>query len=313
MKFEQAMNAMGDRRRFVAAVAGAVLVAAVFVYGLFNMLAAGWRLVVTKPAGPDLLTQVQRHDNDASLVSLFARHCTQVWATSTPETAAALRECVTSDQPARNSSGMAASISDIDVYAPQLAYKTAKLSMWSVLVDATITEFGSPRPERQLVWWSVSLPRAGGPRATVLPSIRGTGLPPGMDMELRYNHQIKGEGNQAPGASLYAVVAGFLRAYLCGLDTEVGNYVTSNSGLESLGRLYDEISIESVMADSPVAGPPAEHQVVRLLATVVGRNGTGSRKVTQYPLKLVDAAGRWAVAELEDVPAITGRMVQPGG
>lgn len=307
------MNAMGDRRRFVAAVAGAGLVAAVFLYGLFNMLAAGWHLVVSKPTGPDVLTQVQRHDNDASLVSLFARHCTQVWATSTPETASALRECVTTDQPARNSSGMAATVSGVDVYAPQLAYKTPKVSMWSVLVDATITEFGSPRAERQLVWWSVSLPRGGGPRATLLPSIRGTGLPAGMDMELRYSHQIRGEDNQAPGASLYAVVAGFLRAYLCGLDTEVGNYVTSNSGLDSLGRLYDEISLESVMADMPVAGPPAEHQVVRVLATVIGRNGTGSRKVTQYPLKLVDAAGRWAVAELEDVPAMTGRMMQPGG
>lgn len=307
------MNAMGGGRRFAAAAAGAVLVVAVFLYGLFNMLAAGWGLVAGNPAGPDLVTQVQRHDNDASLVSLFARHCTQVWATSTPETAAALRDCVTTDQRARNSSGMAASISGVDVYAPQLAYKTAQLSMWSVLVDATITEFGSPRAQRQLVWWSVSLPRAGGPRATLLPSIRGTGLPPGMDMELRYNHEVRGEDNKAPGASLYAVVAGFLRAYLCGLDAELGNYVTSSSGLESLGHFYDDISIDTVMADAPVSGPPAEHQVVRVLATVVGRNGTGSRKITQYPLKLVDAAGRWAVAELEDVPAITGRMMPPGG
>ncbi|TDH48133.1 hypothetical protein E2F47_25040 [Mycobacterium eburneum] len=316
-------NTAHHRSWWVAAAAAALVVIAVFVYGLVNMIGAAAHLLSHDTSKPDVLAQVDQHDKDAGLVALFSRYCTEVWAKSTPETLGQLQECVTVPATARNTSGTAATVSGIDVYPPQLTYKDSELSVWSVLVDATIKEFSAPSATREFIWWSVSLPRAAGPRAVLMPGVRATGLPAGVDMELGYTHDVRaGDPNACSGAGpdrkqgspLYEVVKGFLGAYLCGAaGGDIRTYITADAELSTLGQLYSDVKIETMQSDAAADGPPEAGQQVRVLVTVTGKESSGGRKPMQYPLLVVDAAGRWAVAALEDLPVITGRMLPAGG
>ncbi|OKH63961.1 hypothetical protein EB74_11620 [Mycobacterium sp. SWH-M5] len=316
-------NTEHHRCWWIAGGAGALLVIAVFLYGLGSMIGSVVNWIGSDPNKPDVLTQVNQHDNDAGLVSLFVKHCTELWAKATPDTAGSLQECVTLPPKARNSfSSTAAEVSGIDVYPPQETYRDADLSMWSVLVAATVKEFTASTATRQFVWWSVSLPRTGGPRATMLPDTRATSLPSGVDMELAYNFEVRGSNPSAcmgassttnqPSTPLYDVVKGFTKAYLCGPAQDIGNYVTPDSQLAGLGQLYSDVVIDSVRADAAVDGPPLPGEQVRVLLTVTGKEATGGQKPMQYPLLVVESGGRWAVAALEDLPAITGRVLAPG-
>jgi hypothetical protein len=310
-------NTAHHRSWWVAGGISALLVVAVFLFGLVNMIGAGIRWVTSDSNQPDLLTQVDRHTNDAGLVSLFARHCTELWAKSTPETLDSLRECVTVPAKARNASSMPAEVSGIDVYPPQLTYKDANVGMWAVLVAANIKEFTADTATRQFIWWSVSLPKNGGPRGVVLPGVRATGLPAGVDMELSYNHEVRGgapDGQAQPQPTqLYDVVRGFITAYLCGPAKDVDTYVSADSGLATLGQLYGAVTINGMQSDVPADGPPQPGQQVHVLVTVTGKEAKGGQKAMQYPLLVVESGGRWAVAALEDLPAITGRTLPPGG
>lgn len=295
----------------------AVLVVAVFLYGLVNMISAGVRWANSGPAKPDAMTQWTQRDNDSGLVAMFATDCVERWARSTPDTLDSLSDCFTIPPNGRKGSPMAATVTGVRAYTPQLTLKTADLSMWSVLVGYYIKEAGDDTATHQFAQLMVSLPRTGGPRATALPAPVATGLPAGVDMELTYTHDIRGGTNGAGGrqdpAPLYGVVQDFLTAYLTGPADKVSSYTTADSGLTGLGQLYSELTIESVQADAPADGPPQPGEQVHVLATVTGKRSSGGIKPMQYPLLVVDSAGRWAVAAVENMPAMTGRMLPPGG
>jgi hypothetical protein len=49
-----------------------------------------------------------------------------------------------------------------------------------------------------------------------------------------------------------------------------------------------------------------------VLVTVTTAHSTGGVKSMQYPLLAVEAGGRWAIAALENTPAVTGRLLSAG-
>lgn len=304
----------GHRSWWLGGVIAAVLVVAVFLYGLVHMVGDAVRWATADPNAPTVLAQVQSHDNDAGLVALFAKHCIELWAKATPDTQDSLRQCFTVPPAGRAASPMAADVSGIDVYTPQLTYKDAQVSTWSVLVSASIKEFGADSARWQFLSMAVSLPRDGGPRGMLLPGVRATGLPPGVDMELGYPFEIRGGAADQPGqtSQIYEVVKGFLTAYLCGPAKDVAKYVTPESRLATLGALYSDVTVETMAADVAADGPPSPGQRAHVLVTVTAKDASGGQKPMQYPLLVVDAAGRWAVDALEDLPVITGRMLTPG-
>lgn len=300
------------RRWWVGGGIAAVLVVAVFLYGLVNMVSAAVRMVSPPPPPPDVLATVAAHDNDAGLVALFAKYCVKQLITTTPDTVDALKGCFTLPQlndPTTLVSPFpttAATVTDLDVYTPQMTYHDAELSMWSVLVAASVKQFSAPAAVRQFFWLSVSLPSKGGPRAMLLPDVRATSLPAGVDVELAYNHKV------AATSPLYGVVSGFLNAYLTGPTAEVAKYVTAESRLGSLGTLYSGVTIVSMTSDQPTDGPPPAGGQAQVLVTIIATTTDGGRTPMQYPLQVADAAGRWAVAGLADTPATTGRILPPG-
>lgn len=309
------------RRVWVLGGIAALLVVAVFLYGLVNMVGAGVRWVTAGEPPPPVLEQVAAQDNDASLVALFAKHCVKMWARSTPETQDALAECFTVPPEARSASQVAAEVTDVDAYRPQMVYRDGDVSLWSVLVAATVKEFADDRPTRQYMPLSVSLVDGGGPRAMLLPRIEATTLPPGVDMELAYPHTVRGidgaaarasQGASAANSPLYEVVKGFMSAYLVGPANDVDRFAAAGSGLTGLGRLYAEISVDSMVSDVPADGAPLAGEQAHVLVTVTGTKASGGLKTMQYPLLVGDSEGRWVVLALDAVPATTGQMLPTG-
>lgn len=313
------------RKVWVLGGIAALLVVAVFLYGLVNMIGAGVRWATAGDPPPPVLEQVAAQDNDASLVALFAKYCVKLWARSTPETQGALSECFTVPPEARSASQVAAEVTDVDAYQPQEVYRDAKVSLWSVLVAATVKEFADDRPTRQYMPLSVSLAAGGGPRAMLLPRIEATTLPPGVDMELAYPHTVRGvdhddaatgasqgQGASAANSPLYEVVKGFMSAYLVGPASDVDRFAAAESGLTGLGRLYAEVSIDNMLSDVPADGAPLPGEQAHVLVTVTGTKASGGVKTMQYPLLVGDSEGRWVVQALDSVPATTGRMLPTG-
>lgn len=312
MSIRQMWQSSGEQRRWwVLGGVGAFLVVAVFLYGLVNMVGAAWRLAFP-PHTTSVLATISAHDNDAGLVALFAQDCVQRLLTTTPDTASNLSSCFTlpaqlkGDGDTAAFPSTAATVTDVRAYTPQLVSQDAELSTWSVLVAASVKQFSAPAAVREYVLLPVSLPRTGGPRAMQLPYVRASSLPAGVDLELAYTHKV------ADSSALYDVVNGFLTGYLGGSAEDVRKYVTAESGLTALAPLYSSVQILSMDATAAVDGPPAPGQQVDVLATVVATTADGGRTPFQYPLRLADAAGRWAVAALTDVPATTGRVLTPG-
>ena len=313
MRLRQSWDNVGaaQRRWWVAGGVAAVLVVAVFLYGLVSMLGAGWRLI-SPPPRVDVLATVAAHGDDAGLVSLFAQDCVQQLLTTTPDTVANLRSCFTvppqlaGDGDTAAFPSTAATVTDVRAFTPQLSYEDPDLSTWSVLVAASVKQFSAPAAVREYVELSVSLPKTGGPRAMLLPYVRATALPPGVDLELAYTHKV------ADGSPLHDVVSGFLSGYLSGAVDDVRKYVSADSGLTALGAVYGSVQIVSMEATDPVDGAPTPGQQTQVLATVVASTPDGGRVPLQYPLRVVDGAGRWAVASIEDTPATTGRILPPG-
>lgn len=307
----QAWEATGHRHRswWIAAVAAVLLVAAVFVFGVVSMLAWLVGAVSSEPARADELTlrQVDLHDRDAGLVAMFARWCVKLYEEATPATLGQLRQCFTVPPRGTAASPNAATATDLDAGAPILVGEAGGARLWSVLVGVTVHEFTAPSAVRKFVWLSVVLDDTGGPRATLLPSDRAAALPAGPDVELAYTHEV------APASTLAGVINGFIGGYLVGPADTVAQFVTAESGLTGLGQLYDAVHIESMTADTAVDGPPAPGQQVHVLVTVTGSHAAGGSKAMQYPLLLVEAGGRWAVAAVEDMPAVTGRLLAPAG
>ncbi|WP_454793755.1 hypothetical protein [Mycolicibacterium lutetiense] len=310
-------NTQHHRSVWIGGGIAALLVVAVFLYGLVNMFAAGIQWIRAEPAKPDAMTQFTQRDNDSGLVKMFATDCVERWAKSTPDTLDSLADCFTIPPTARTGSIMAATVSGVQAYTPQLTFKDNDVSLWSVLVGFYIKETGDDTATHQYTQLLVSLPRTGGPRAMLLPGATATALPAGVDMELAYSHEIRGAMNGAGGrqepAPLYSVVQDFITAYLVGPADKVGSFVTPDSGLTGLGQLFYEVTIDSVQADAAADGPPLPDEQVHVLVTVTGKKAGGGVKPMQYPLLVVDSGGRWAVSAVESMPAITGRMLTPGG
>ncbi|APA78459.1 hypothetical protein BB737_16690 [Mycobacterium avium subsp. hominissuis] len=303
-------NTAAHRSWWIAGGLGALLVVLVFLFGLVSMLGWARNAIWPAPAKPDVLTlkTIDRHEQDAALVAVFAKYCVKLYEEATPDTMGTLSQCFTVPpiMPVPASKN-AATATDLDAWAPKLVSQDNGTGLWSVLVAVTVKEFSDSTAVRKYVWLSVVLPPApAGPRATLMPSDRATSLPAGADMEMAYDRDVSGQ------ALLYDVVNKFLTAYLVGPASDVANYVTAESGLAGLGKVWDTVTINSMKADAAADGPPAPGQEVHVLATVTVARSTGGVKSMQYPLLLVEAGGRWAVAALEDMPAVTGRLLPAG-
>lgn len=301
-------NTSHHRSWWIAAAGAAALVVLVFVFGLCSMV--GWAISAMSSTAPrpdeTTLKVVDQHDHDAALVAVFAKWCVKLYEEATPATLGLLNQCFTVPPKGAAASQNAATATDLDATAPQLVSQSGDVSFWSVMVAVTVKEFTDSAAVRKYVWLSVVKPADEGPRATLEPADRAAALPAGPDAELAYDHDV------ADKSLLEGVVSGFITAYLQGPASDVAKYVTAESALTGLGQLYDKVTVESMKSDVPADGPPAPGQEVHVLVTVTGSHSSGGAKSMQYPLLLVEAGGRWAVAGLEDMPAITGRLLPAG-
>lgn len=301
-------NTAQHRPWWIAGAIGASVVVAVFLFGLCSMF--GWvvNAVSPTPAHPDELTlkTIDHHDQDAALVALFAKWCVKLYEEATPATMGTLNQCFTIPPKGAVASQNAATATDLDAWAPKLVDQSSGIAVWSVMVAVTVKEFTEDSAVRKYVSLSVVLPASGGPRAILEPGDRATALPVGPDMEMAYDHDVSDK------STLAGVVSGFLTAYLHGPASDVAKYITAESALSGLGQVWDTVTIESMKSDVAADGPPAPGQEVHVLVTVTAQHSTGGVKSMQYPVLAVEAGGRWAIAALENAPAVTGRLLPAG-
>lgn len=310
-------NTKGRRGLWLAALAATIVVVAVFLYSFFSMLGAIGRQFSKPVAVPDDVTldKVDQDKRDAGYVGLFTEHCLRLWAEATPATLGALRECVTLPDlrsGVKAASDSPATVLELKVWEPQRTYVGKGYTTWSVTAMLVSKEWGADAATMQFLSVPVSLPTKGGPRWINMPDTRARSLPKGVDLELAYNADVE------QSSALYGQVSGFLNAFLCGpaspnrCGADPATYISPDIGIQSLGRLWEQLTFESIKSDVAVSGSPTASDRVHVLATVVCSDDQGGHKLQQFALLVAgNATGGWTVAAFDDLPVTTGRTLEP--
>nr|VTP02062.1 Conjugative transposon protein TcpC [Mycobacterium riyadhense] len=266
-----------------------------------------WQFMFGQP--PDVVTPARSVVNKSSVVSAFAQDYVATWLTATASNSAALTQFVSVNvNDLRLPSTQAVVISAPTVVAVTYegdAAKDGNCEVFSVVVGVNERPYESASPARALyrvpVLWSQL-----GPRAASLPA-RVEGPGPGADLPMAYPATLAASDNA------FQVVSGFISAYLTG-DGSVDRYVTSDSKLVGLGKVYQEQTdtqghriplVTGVTATSTPPTTPAEGQAIRVLAQVVAVTAQYAEVHLVYPLTLRGVGGHWSVAAIDRAPVMS--------
>jgi hypothetical protein len=256
-----------------------------------------WDFLFSTP--PDFVGPARSVVNESALVSSYAQDFVGVWLTATSTNAGSITEFVT----VKSTDLKLPSTPAVVIDAPSVVSVTytgpagndASTGVYSVVVGVTQRSYESAPPDRALYRVPVLYSKYGL-RAINLPArIGNSGL--GADATMGY------AGSVAPKDPLFAVVSGFLNAYLTkagGLD----RYVTARSRLVALGDVYQSATVTSLLTTAAPAGPPNDGDVVRVLARVIAINSQYAPSELAYPLTLTGVGGRWTVAAIDHAPVM---------
>lgn len=261
-----------------------------------------WQWLFAAPV--DVIDPARTVVNKSAVVSAFAQDFVSTWLTATapdpsdPKSGAkALAQFVTlNSTQVRLPSTPAVVITAPTVVAVTFAGSARDTEIYSVAVGVNERPYESASPRRSLyrvaVLWSKY-----GPRAASLPARIG-GPGPGADLPLSYPTTL--------GASdaVYGVVSGFLTAYLTAAGG-VERFVTTDSLLVGLGAVYQNVTVTELAATGTPPTTPVEGQMVRVLARVDAVTAQYAPTQLVYPLTLRGVGGRWAVAGIDQAPAVS--------
>ncbi|SHY46884.1 Conjugative transposon protein TcpC [Mycobacteroides abscessus subsp. abscessus] len=302
--------ARGEGQRGIwAALAGIGLLVTVALFGgfVFAVGALNRWLSDPPPPPPDPMTKYEAHNADAGMVDLLINKCAERWLTATKETLPLLGECVTIDPSVQDTPRDVAVATGLVVYYPQMVGQTDDLSEWRVIFGANVRDFSEPNFHYEYFEVPVALDKnGGGARAMLLPHTRMGSLPPGPDIQLDYSRTVD-------SGPVYDKVKGFLGAFLTRKDGNVSEYTTPDAGLVGVGAIYQQVFIKSMTANVTPAKDPSPGQQVHVLANVTVQSFGGELRSQQFPLLVVESGGRWAVADIEQIPYNNGEMLTPPG
>lgn len=294
-------NAKG-RGPEIARTTGAALGALSFVILVFSAACS---------TPDDVSAQARSAVNRAAAVSSFAQDCVSTWLTATAKDAAAVQDCTTvASGELKLPTTPLVLIGNPSVVAVTYSGKAgrdADTDLYSVIVGVNQRPYGSATPLRALYRVSVLLNNYGT-RLTTLPARIG-GLGAGADLPTNYPVTV------GPQEQMFTLAAGFLDAYLTPVGG-VDRYVTADSGLVTLGAVYQSVWVTSVSASAtPPVGAP-DGSVVRLLvhaSASASKVSDEQKKRRQYPpsiqmvypLSVLKASGQWQIAAIDESPTMS--------
>ncbi len=278
-----------------AAKAGHIAVIVLAVLGGLNAL---WQTLFASEA--NVVDPARDIVNQSAIVSSFAQDFVAVWLTSTSSNAASLTQFVSVHPSELNLPSTPAVV----IGAPTVvavtyqggAGRDSDGDLFSVTVGVTERPYESASPARAVyrvpVLWS-----RYGPRAVSLP-FRVMGPGPGATLALAYPTTL---GASDPA---YSTAAGFITAYLTAAGG-VDRYVTADSRIVALGGVYQNVSVGTITATQAPPGVPEDADTARVLVQVTAVTSQYAPVQLVYPLTLRGVAGRWSVAAIDPVPALS--------
>jgi hypothetical protein len=135
------------------------------------------------------------------------------------------------------------------------------------------------------------------PRAMDMPTPIGD-PGPGADVKLGYTHPLD------PGQPVYAVVNGFITAYLtsaAGLD----RYVLADSWIKPVGGYHSAV-ITTAAADAQIPDNPAQGTRIHVRATVIAQTSQFATLDFTFPLTVENSGGTWMIADIDLTPQTSG-------
>jgi hypothetical protein len=283
-------NARLHRWRNRSRSVGAALVCVAAAFGA----AAGGKVFLA-PDRPDIGAISQRVGNQSDQVGAFTADFVVSWLTATTAQRTALHRFITIADDALTPPSTPAAV----VTAPQVVsvIRTGTIGdadLYAATVSINERPYASAEPTRAFYRVPVAMWNYQ-PRALTLPA-RVNGPGPGADFPITYRHVLSSD------SPIYAVVSGFLHAYLTtagGLD----RYVLAGTPLAAVGG-YQSAVIASAATDRPVPADAEAGTQVHVLATVHTQTSQFATVTLVYPLTVENSGGTWMLAAIDLMPQI---------
>lgn len=276
------------RTRFRSALA------AIVCLGALLGAAAGCKVFLT-PDRPDIAGISQRVGNQSDQVGAFAADFVVAWLTATAFERTSLRRFVTvADDELKLPTVPAAVITTPQVVSVIRTESSGGADVYAATVSVTERAYASADPVRAFYRVPVSMWNYQ-PRALTMPArVNGPGA--GADLPIRYRHPLSTD------TPVYAVVSGFIRAYLTttgGLD----RYVLADAPLAAVGG-YQSAIVATAATDRPIPDDAPPGTRVHVLATVLAQTSQFATVTLSYPLSIENSGGTWMLAAIDLTPQI---------
>lgn len=284
------LRGAGRRAGVFALVAGAVFGAA-----------AGCKVFLA-PDHLDVAAISQRVGNRHDQVGAFAADFVVTYLTATTAQRAAVQRFLTIDDAALRLPTTPAAV----VTTPQIVSvidqgPAGDAELYAATVSVNERPYASAESTRAFYRVPVSMWHFQ-PRALTLPA-RVNGPGPGADFTVGYRQALSTD------SPVYAVVAGFLRAYLTSA-TELDRYALADSALAPVGGYHSAV-LTAASVDRLIPDPPASGARIRVLANVTAQTSQFATVNLVYPLSVENSGGTWMVADIDLMPQVTDAEPDP--
>jgi hypothetical protein len=273
---------------------------AMLLAGPAGLLVGGVALVsAAQPASRDAVTSVDQ-SRDRAAAGEFAQRLVVTWLTSSrgqENNLVSLGQSSNVTLPEVPFTAMDPTVSSIQQVS----------GVWSVTVAVTVADQSKTQARR---FYQVPILVSGGGTVTALSLPAPVAAPPvGSSVQLGYQFQVDATGPVAQ------TVAQFLGAYVAG-QGDVTRYVSPSTQISSvLPAPYTAVTVTDLLGDTDLdtSGTPKDRTRLRVLVSADVTADDKQQLSVAYALTLVARAGRWEVAAIDPVPALTPPQTPTAG
>jgi hypothetical protein len=268
--------------------------AALICFAALLGAAAGCKVFLA-PDRPDIPGISQRVGNQSDQVGAFTADFVAAWLTATTTQRAALRQFITvADDALQLPTTPAVVVSTPEVVSVIRTGTAGGADLYAATVSITERPYASADPIRAFYRVPVAM-WDHQPRALTMPA-RVNGPGGGADIPVDYPHPLD------PASPVYAVVSGFIRAYLTATG-DLDRYVLADAALTAVGG-YQSAIVSTAATERPVATDAAPGTRVHVLVTVLAQNSQFATVTLAYPLRVENSGGTWMLAAIDLTPRI---------
>jgi hypothetical protein len=287
------------RARRAARAAGLAVVAGCAVFGFAAAVKVFFS--AAHPDEADVAATAHRIDNQRDAAGQFAADfVAAVLSTPVTEHAALKRFITLPESQTQPSAGPPAPppavISTARVWSVVPEGSAGEVDLYSATVVVVQRPYASAEPARAFYRVPVSIWRFA-PRAMDWP-VPVSDPGPGADVKAGYEHPL------SPASPVYAVVNGFITAYLTA-TTGLDRYVLADSWIKPIGGYHSAV-ITTAGTDTEIADTPAPGTRIHVRATVIAQTSQFATIDFTFPLTVENSGGTWMIADIDFIPRLAG-------